>query len=324
MPIIRWMDANRRQTSVLLEAADLGYVPHCSPNQAVPLLNGIAFLRAFGRREGLDIGCRVVSATSVTELAMLGLVALETATPRAAIHRISAALPHHCTHEHIIVTDVQGGALVREAWALPLDDEALHLIQQYVAALIRALCGMTDARGPLLASVEIVPHPEAGLDHLRPWFGAALAPAASRSLSLLIDSSIADRPFRGIERRRNGEASGEDWPVLRGNGSLAASAREVVAAMLWDGNPTVDRLAAAAGCSARTLQRRLADERTSFSLILETARRDVALGKLSDPTCSLGELAMMLGYARQSVLTRSVRRWTGRAPSLIRGTRDRQ
>jgi AraC-like DNA-binding protein len=316
-PILRWMQENGRPLAPRLEAADLAYALH-DPDAAVPLLNVLAFMRDLARREGPDIGCRVVSASSVADLAMLGLVALRGGSPREAIEMVSQALPHHCTHEHITVSAVPGGMLVREAWTLQHDDELLHLIHQYVASLLRAICAMTEARGPLIDRVELVPHPEAGLEHLRPYFGGALVPARSRALTLLIGSAVADRPFRVVGRDRVDGIDGRDWPVLRGNGSLTASVREIVVTMMQDGAPTVERLAVAGGVSVRTLQRRLAAEGTSFSRILESVRRDAALHALADPAGSLGELAATLGYARQSALTRSVRRWTGRAPSRVR------
>jgi AraC-like DNA-binding protein len=316
--MLRWMQANGRPVEARLAAADLGYLPLHEPDRPIPLLNAIAFVREAGRLEGPDIGCRVVSATSILELAMLGRVALGMRTPREALLRVAAALPHHCTHEHIAVTAAAGGALVREVWSLPIDPATLHVIQGYVAALIRALCGMAEARDPLLARVEMVPHPEAGLDHLRRWLGPGLRPAASRTLSVLVADAVADRPFRVTSRDRAAAAEAPDWPMLRGDGTLAGSARAVVAAMLDSGTPSVERLAEAAGMSVRTLQRRLADEGSSFSRLLEGVRRDAALEGLAGGG-SLGELAATLGYARQSALTRSVRRWTGRAPSLLRG-----
>jgi AraC-like DNA-binding protein len=317
-PMVRWMQANGRPVRPRLEDADLGYLLHLDPNRPVPLLNGLAFLRDLGRREGPDIGCRMVAATSVLELAMLGKVALGAPRPREALQRLSAALPHHCTHEHVTATAVPVGVLVRDAWSLPLDDEVAHLIQQYVAAVVKALCGMTGARRQLLARVEIVPHPEAGLEHLRPWFGAALVPARSRSLAVTIDAAVVDRPFVVVGRDRIAGIDLADWPVLRGDGSLSGSVREVVSAMLEDGKPTVERLAVASGLSVRTLQRRLSDEGTSFSQILDSVRRDAALSALADPGNTLADLAVTLAYAQQSALTRSVRRWTGLAPSLMR------
>ena len=142
-------------------------------------------------------------------------------------------------------------------------------------------------------------------------------PARSRTLLLVIPESIADQRFGSITRERV-DVSVAESSALRGDGRLSASVREVLRAMLRDGQPSVERVSAAAGLSVRTLQRRLADEGTSFSALLESVRREAVLGALTDRGHTLTELSETLGYAHQSTLTRAVRRWTGKTPSLLR------
>jgi AraC-like DNA-binding protein len=115
------------------------------------------------------------------------------------------------------------------------------------------------------------------------------------------------------------DASGDTSAVapLRGDGSLSGSARLVVAAMLSEGAPTIERVAAAAGPSVRTLQRRLATEGTTFSHLLEAERRDQAVAGLASGGLTANEIASLLGYGHQSSLTRAVRRWTGQPPKTI-------
>ena len=104
---------------------------------------------------------------------------------------------------------------------------------------------------------------------------------------------------------------------------FGTTARATVAAMLGDRAPSVERLAAAYGLSLRTMQRRLSEEGTSFSALLEDVRREQALERLAAGKGSLGALSASLGYKRQSALTRAVRRWTGRPPSrACRGDGD--
>jgi AraC-like DNA-binding protein len=56
-------------------------------------------------------------------------------------------------------------------------------------------------------------------------------------------------------------------------------------------------LATAAGVSVHTLQRRLGEEGTSFSRVLEAERRDLALAGLAEAGLTAGEVASALGYA---------------------------
>ncbi len=81
------------------------------------------------------------------------------------------------------------------------------------------------------------------------------------------------------------------------------------------------QVARALGLSPRTLKRRLADEASSFSALLEEARRDRALLLLRDPELPLDQLAERLGYSDVANFTRAFRRWTGTTPGAFRRAR---
>jgi AraC-like DNA-binding protein len=87
---------------------------------------------------------------------------------------------------------------------------------------------------------------------------------------------------------------------LRGDGSLSMSARKLMAAMLADGVPTLERLAFAAGVSQRTFQRRLSAERSTFSELLEEVRREIALAGLATGGQKAGDVARTIGYQKKS------------------------
>jgi AraC-like DNA-binding protein len=72
-------------------------------------------------------------------------------------------------------------------------------------------------------------------------------------------------------------------------------------------------LAAALGMSVRNLQRALRAERTSWSSILDEARR-TALTRLLQEGCSLDTAAQQLGYHDASSVSRAARRWFGQSP----------
>ncbi|MGH0032952.1 MAG: helix-turn-helix domain-containing protein [Myxococcota bacterium] len=324
LPLLRWLEENDRPVRERLAAVDLGWVRLHDLGQPVPLHSVAAFFREMARIEGADIGARVVSGASVIELAMLGKVALGARTPRESLTRVAVALPSFSTHEHIAVEPGPDGMRVRQSFGVRFDPHAMHTVQQFVASMIQALCSMTGAPGPLLRRVEMLPHPEHGFAHLAGRFGGALADGRTshdgKVLTVDIDASVADRAFPVVARDRLARMALPDPKALRGDASLSGSARIVVAAMLADGEVTSARLARAAGTSVRTLQRRLKEEGTSFSAILEDVRREVALAQLAGSREKLASVSTSLGYARQSALTRAVRRWTGRSPRELRAS----
>lgn len=72
------------------------------------------------------------------------------------------------------------------------------------------------------------------------------------------------------------------------------------------------------GVSPRTLQRRLDEESTSFSKVLERLRMQRAQAMLGQPDIKLIEIAFELGYENQPSFTRAFRRWAGVTPSEYR------
>lgn len=64
----------------------------------------------------------------------------------------------------------------------------------------------------------------------------------------------------------------------------------------------------------RTLQRRLANDGTTFDAILDEVRRQRAAEYLSQPRLPLSTVASQLGFAEQSAFNRAFRRWFDAAP----------
>ena len=317
-PMLIWLRRNGRPVNQRLAAADLAHLSLDDPMQVIPLYCAAALFREMARAEGPDIGLRVVTESSVAELALLGKVALGARTPREALTRVAAAMPWHCSHEHMRLTSQDGDLTVIDGWTVELDSETLHVIHQHVAALIAELGRLADGRPQVLERIEIVPHPLMGLTHLQPRFGDRVVAARNRALTVHMAAAVADRPFPQTARDRSGPATMAGLKPLHGTDGIAPAARDIIAAMLEGGQPTVERLAFAAGMSLRSLQRRLAAEGTSYSGLLEMVRREQALRRIAAGDASLGAVSANLGFARQSALTRAVRRWTGRPPSALR------
>ena len=91
---------------------------------------------------------------------------------------------------------------------------------------------------------------------------------------------------------------------------------------LWSalpgGRPNLWRTAADMGISPRTLQRRLGEEHSSFSIVLDELRRDLSDELLSDRQLSVAQVAFLLGYSEPSAFRRAYRRWRGDSPRRYR------
>src|SRR6185295_9927965 len=81
------------------------------------------------------------------------------------------------------------------------------------------------------------------------------------------------------------------------------------------GEPNESDVASRMGTSVRNLQRRLADEGTSYKEVLDDTRRQLARSYLAEARYSISEVSYLLGFGAASSFTRAFRRWEGISPS---------
>lgn len=319
-PMRRWLEEAGRDAESFLAEADLDWVPPDDPLLPIPLRGAVDLLVLIARAEGPDAPHRIVNGRGGFEIGLIGEEAFRGETVRDGLHRVARAMPLHCTHEIFVVTDHADGLHVSDGWVTSMkSDEALHFVQQYVAALVQMICSVAAGSHMCLKRVALVPHPDTGLAHLRPWLDDRVFANDARTLDVALDNAVADLPFPASARQEADRAALAVPEVLRQGRTLSADVTTLLSAMLPFKRPSIARVAAAASTSVRTLRRRLHDEGSSFTTLLEQARANIALSRLEgDDPPLLKDLAAQLGYADQATLSRAVRRWTGKTPRDLR------
>ncbi len=81
------------------------------------------------------------------------------------------------------------------------------------------------------------------------------------------------------------------------------------------GDATLEGLARRLGLSVRSLNRRLAEEDTSFSAQRDSVRHVMACELLALTNLSVGDISLALSYANHSAFVRSFRRWSDTSPT---------
>jgi len=76
--------------------------------------------------------------------------------------------------------------------------------------------------------------------------------------------------------------------------------------------------------SVRTLGRRLEEEGTSFKVLLNDVRRELALNMLVRGEMPIADVARQLDFADVSTFHRAFRRWTGQTPATYRSSHTAQ
>ena len=99
---------------------------------------------------------------------------------------------------------------------------------------------------------------------------------------------------------------------------LDARLRTAICETLRQGKLSLERVALRLGVPARTLQRRLKSEGTTFAERVDEVRRELAERYLRDRRLGVQEVAFLLGFSDVSAFHRAFVRWTGTTPSRYR------
>jgi AraC-like DNA-binding protein len=102
-----------------------------------------------------------------------------------------------------------------------------------------------------------------------------------------------------------------------------AQVRAILHPALLVGRCPADRVATLLALHVRTLHRRLRAEGTSFRVLADEVRHEIARQLLGDTALGVAEVATALGYADASAFRRAFRRWTATTPSQWRRQRRR-
>ncbi|MFC1706575.1 AraC family transcriptional regulator [Planctomycetota bacterium] len=98
---------------------------------------------------------------------------------------------------------------------------------------------------------------------------------------------------------------------------------ELLSRTLCDGKPRLAQVAQPLAISERSLQEKLKEEGTTYQVILDSVRRQLAIAYLAEDKLSLAEIAFVLGYADQSAFSHAFRKWTSDTPLRFRKRNQR-
>lgn len=82
--------------------------------------------------------------------------------------------------------------------------------------------------------------------------------------------------------------------------------------------PQLEDIAGHMHITPRTLQRKLQEENTSFRLLSDAIKQELACNLLRNGNLSVTQISYKLGYAEPSTFHRAFRQWTGRSPNAFR------
>jgi AraC-like DNA-binding protein len=102
---------------------------------------------------------------------------------------------------------------------------------------------------------------------------------------------------------------------LKTQQSTSSRAKRVLKRLLGSQCTDIHEIAKELGMSSRTLQRRMAEEDSSFRQLLSDARRELARVYLLNPSLGLSKTAALLAYEDSNSFLRAFRAWEGVTPT---------
>ena len=102
--------------------------------------------------------------------------------------------------------------------------------------------------------------------------------------------------------------------LRRSTPAFVTSLRALIRPYLAQGHPHLSLVAEIVGMSERTLQRRLAQTRTTYSAIVQEARFLIASDLMVDSDLNIADIAFAAGYENAPHFSRAFKRLTGMTP----------
>jgi AraC-like DNA-binding protein len=152
----------------------------------------------------------------------------------------------------------------------------------------------------------------------REAYGNARILTGQRYCSVLV--AAADIALTCIELRSSSDDVNAPTIPLRAPSGLSdtwdfvTALRALIRPYLAQGHPPLSLVAEIVGMSERTLQRRLAQSRTTYSAIVQEARFLIASDLMADSDLNIADIAFAAGYDNPPHFSRAFKRLTGITP----------
>ncbi len=102
--------------------------------------------------------------------------------------------------------------------------------------------------------------------------------------------------------------------------TFGGTLRKLIVPLVRAGFFDLAKISRNVGVAERTIQRRLADDGTTFGRLLQEVRRNWAEELLLTTALPLAEIAPLVGYTSKQHFIRGFRSWTGSTPAAFRAS----
>ena len=282
--------------------------------------NNHLWARAAAALKDVDFGLHFAEGADIDAFHLVGHLATTSATLGQALDRIVAysRLLHDAGRTEV---EREGDRVLLYPGCRGLPEAPPRHVAEFTAASVVLLGRLItrEAWSPVEVRFQHAA-PERVREHVRvlgvtPRFGAP-------ETVVILDARLMSLPVRATQSKMGSYLEAYARELIArlpaGAGDLRDKVLRAIAVGVARGAAEIGAVAAQLGMTPRTLQRRLADEGTTFAALSDEVRCQCAERYLGDGQLPISEIAFLLGFTDPSNFHKAFRRWTGTTPGAFR------
>ena len=283
----------------------------------------IAFINEAAKLVGDDcFGFHLATETNTRELGIVHYILSGSGTALDAVKNLIRY--HHLvnTTTSLVIEETNRHVTIDTTFRPGLEGFEKDIAEWGTTTFVAELRRLTDTR-IVPQSLSFIHRRNSGTKEFREFFGCPVRFGANRQSIVFATNDLsapihsADVHLLNILKVFSEEALNRRTtppPPTR------AKVEKALLEVLPKGNATVSNIARALAMSTRSLARRLKEEGTSYTEVLDDLRRELAMRYVEDETLGVSQIAWLLGYSEVSSFNHAFRRWTSRSPKAARSS----
>lgn len=302
----------------LLRAAGLARDALSQPEHVVPLRKVVRFMIGCAARTGRPhFGLLAGQSASLEQYGLIGLRMKHAPSVGTAWRGLTLTLQLN-GRANVPALTIRDRVAVLSFTPYRHDSEGISHIMDFTLAT--ACTAMRTLCGPKWAPAEVHLAHRSPVD-IRPYLQCFKAPVhfGTGRTALLFPATLLNQRVSGADplKRKSIEQTIAD--VLRRQDlELPDKVRRALFSQMTQDDMSIEGVARLLGIHKRTLNRRLAENDTSFARVLAEVRFQIARQLLADTDLPLVDIAATLNYTDTSTFSRAFRAWAQMPPSKWR------
>jgi AraC-like DNA-binding protein len=296
-----------------------GLARHCLDNLDLKIREDavLGLLEASAEEAGVeDFGLRMVEKRPLSNLGALALLVRDQPTVRKGLEAWIRFHTISIDSVSLHIEDSRGDviiSLVRSVETRLPKRQAVELIIGVLCRMLRYYLG--EGWQPRVCFMHQAPR---NCETHERVFGAKIQFSSDFS-GIICRARDLDRPIPSADPTMARYAQQYVASIARADETFSEKVRELVMSLLSSGRCRIERVAEHLGMDRKTVHRRLVEEGTSFTAIVDAVRTQAVNHHIEDRKRTLADVAEMLGFSDASAFSRWFKRRFGRSVSEWRG-----